>query len=151
MANTITNVVVNYTAKEAIVYLTLASDGTNETNTVVYDSSAVATLIQNIKVEFTDPLKSRILEIYASASSGNQTSSSGTSANGSRVKLLWDAATKVLALDVPTGTNPTKANFRKFGGLVNQGGSGITGDILLTTTGLLSGDLITIVLTVGAY
>lgn len=142
MANTIKNVVVNYTAKEAVVYFTLVDvAAAQETNTVVYDSSAVATLIQNINPAFVDPLKSRILEVYASCNA----------ASTARVDLLWDATTKVEALNIPVSTNPTKANFRKFGGLVNQGGAGITGNILITTTGLAAADTITLVLTVGAY
>lgn len=147
MANTIKNTTINYSTKEAVIYFTLASDGSEETATVLYDSSAVATLIQNIDPKFSDPLTSRILEVYASASAAGAVVSGG----GARVKLLWDASTDVLALDIPTATNASKGNFRRFGGLLNQGGTGITGDILLTTTGLESGDALTIVLTVGAY
>ena len=130
-----------YTGREAVVYLTIASDGSNETGTIVYDSSVVAALIANQVPGFVDPLTSRILEVYASCSS----------ANTARVKLLFDATTDTLAMDIPVCTNPTKANFRRFGGLVNSGGSGKTGDILVTTTGLAAGDAITLVLTVGAY
>lgn len=147
MANTITNSTMIYNAKEAVVYVTIASDGSEETGTILYDSSAVATLIQNIKPEFTDPLTCRLLEVYASASAAAATATGG----GARIKLLWDATTDVLAMDIPTATNATKANFRRCGGLLNQGGSGKTGDILLTTTGLEAGDALTIILTVGAY
>lgn len=139
MANTITKSTV-YTAKEAIVYVTIASDGSEETDYVVYDSSAVATEIAKIVSGFVDPLTSHILEVYATVSA----------ASTARVKLEYDASTDVLALDIPIG-QPVRGNFRKFAGLPNTSGSGITGDITLTTTGLESGDTITLVLTVGAY
>ncbi len=133
MANTITSKIVIANTNQAVIYVTIASDGTNETATVLYDSSAVAAAVGD-----SDTLDSTIVSIYASAST----------ANTARVKLLWDATTDVLAIDVPTGTNPTKHNFHHMGGLPNQGGTGKTGDILLTTTGLASGDALTFVLTV---
>ncbi len=140
MANTISSAIISYNGREATYYLTLASDGSEETALVVYDSSVVATQIAAINPAFTDPLTSRILEIYASSNA----------ATTARIKLLFDATTDVQAFDIPAG-HTAKGNFRKMGGLLNKGGSGITGDILLTTTGLESGDNITLVLTVGAY
>lgn len=131
MANTKTLKNILVSQKEAYVYLTLASDATNETSYPVYDSSVIAAAYGD-----ADPLNCTLLEVYATASA----------AATARVKLLWDASTPVLALDIPAGANPTKGDFRAFGGLPNQGGSGITGDITLTTTGLASGDNITIVL-----
>lgn len=134
MANTITNTTLYYSPTRVVKYVTLKSDGTNETNTVIYDSSVIATSVGD-----TDPLTCNIESIYASASA----------ANTARVFLLWDATTPVVAIDIPTATNPTKADFRRkipIGGLVNQGGAGKTGDILLTTTGLAAGDIITIVM-----
>ena len=131
MSNTNTITVISSSLKEAVVYVTIDSDGTEETDLVIYDSSAVASLVGT-----TDPLDSTILSVYASVSA----------AVTARVELQWDASTDVLALDIPAGTNATKCNWRSIGGLPNQGGSGKTGDITLTTTGLESGDNITIVL-----
>lgn len=139
MANTITSKTLLAGKNIAIVYVTIASDGTEETATVLYDSSAVATSAGD-----DDTLDSTILSIYASVSAAGPVAA----AAGARVKLLWDATTDVLAIDIPTGTNPTKANFRRIGGLPNQGGTGKTGDILITTTGLEAGDAITLVLEV---
>ena len=147
MANTISSAIVSYSCREVTYYFTLASDGSEETGLVVYDSSVVATQLAAITPGFTDPLTSRILEVYASVSAAGAVAAGA----GARVKLLWDANTDVLALDIPSATNATKGNFRRIGGLLNKGSTGITGDILLTTTGLESGDAITIVLTVGAY
>lgn len=132
MSNTITNTTVSANPKEIVKYITIASDGTNETATVIYDSSAIATTLG-----LADPLTCGLIEVYASAST----------AATARIKLLWDATTDVLALDIPAGQSPTKACFRGCP-LINTAGTGITGDILLTTTGLASGDAITIVLTI---
>lgn len=145
MANTITPASPSadvFSTREATLYWVLSSDGSEETATIVYDSSVVAAL-----AGITDPLTSRILEVYGSASAAGAVATAG----GARVKLLWDATTDVVALDIPTGTNATKGNFRRFGGLLNRGGTGKTGDILITTTGLEAGDVITLVLTVGMY
>lgn len=47
--------------------------------------------------------------------------------------LLWDATTDVTAI---TLNNPGgEVDFSSFGGLINNAGTGITGDIMLTTTG----------------
>jgi len=47
--------------------------------------------------------------------------------------LLWDATTDVVILNLVSGES--QLDFTCFGGLVNNAGAGITGDILLTTTG----------------
>ncbi len=133
MANTIKDVTLSQSPLQVTKYITIASDGTNETATVIYDSSAIATAVAD-----ADPLTCTLLSMYASVST----------ANTARVKILWDASTDVLAMDIPAATNPTQVDFRRtipIGGLKNQGGTGITGDILLTTTGLASGDAITLV------
>lgn len=133
MSNTITDTTLSQSKLQVTKYVTLASDGTNETSTVIYDSSVIATAVGD-----TDPLTCTLLSMYASAST----------ASTARIAILWDASTKVLAMDVPPGQSPTFVDFRRImpiGGLKNQGGSGITGDILITTTGLASGDKITLV------
>ena len=52
---------------------------------------------------------------------------------GGLVTLLWDATTDVTALNVSTGNGQTMC-FEKIGGLVNNAGAGVTGDLLLTST-----------------
>lgn len=138
MANVITNTTIFTGNKEVVQYITLLSDGSEETGTVIYDSSAVATTLG-----LTDTLNCRIRSIYATVSAAHPTATGG----GARVKLLFDATTDVLALDIPPNTL-VKNDFLKVGGLRNTAGSGKTGDILLTTTGLESGDAITIILSV---
>ena len=129
MANTITNAQTIASRMETIQYVTLASDGTNETNTLIYDSSATATTLG-----IADPLSSNIISCkYA------------TSSKTAIIKLVWDASTKVAALAMPF-SNTLDMDFKCIGGLENQGSTGRTGDILLTTTGLVSGDTISIIL-----
>lgn len=48
--------------------------------------------------------------------------------------LLWDADTDVSFADIPAGNHDQ--DFSKEGGLVNNAGAGITGDIMLTTNGI---------------
>lgn len=64
---------------------------------------------------------------------------------GFSAKLLWDASTDVEAFLL--GQTSVDMDFSDFGGLVNNSGSGKTGDILITTVGLGSGDSGTIILT----
>lgn len=137
MANTITNTTL-MAGRRVVKYITLSSDGTEETATVIYDSSAVSAQDAS---DTTDPLDCTIESIYAVVSA----------AATARITLLWDATTDVLAFNIPAGTTQVKADFRReipMGGLPNQGGSGKTGDILLTTTGLEAGDSLTLVMVV---
>jgi hypothetical protein len=126
MANTITNIKQINGSKNHVAYITLASDGTNETNTVIYDSSTYSG---------TDSLKNRIKKIHYSFDG----------AATARAKLLWDATTKVLAFTIPPQMSD-RFDFSSIGGLSNPAGAGITGDIVLTTTGLAAGDSLIIVL-----
>ena len=132
MANTNTLSTLMTSPGNVLRYINIDSDGTEETDLVVYDSSVIATALG-----LTDTLMCHILSIYATVSA----------AATARVELRFDATTDVLALDIPVGQVVDK-NFRYVGGLENRGGSGITGDITLTTTGLESGDNITLILEV---
>lgn len=131
MANTITNTRLVLGNSKVVQYLTIASDGTQETDLVVYDSSVVAGLLGK-----TDPLNSKIRSMtYV------------TSGAAVVAKLEWDATTDVLALALPKSDD--HMCFDHIGGLKNTAGTGKTGDILLTTTGLAAGDSLTLILVVG--
>lgn len=126
MSNTKNNTVLLYGMHSTVLYFTLVSDGSQETAYVLYDSSAIASNIPNLP----DPLNCSIQEIRYTVKS-----SAGV------VRLDFDASTDVLAL--PLANNfAAKYCFRRAGGLKNYAGTGRTGDILLTTTGLASGDMI---------
>lgn len=58
--------------------------------------------------------------------------------------LLWDADTDVEFLNIPDGE--MTQDFSSVGGLVNNAGAGITGDIMLTTLGNAAGEDGTIII-----
>jgi hypothetical protein len=63
---------------------------------------------------------------------------------GLSLKILWDASTDTLAVELPSGYQGD-FDFSSFGGLVNSASSP-TGDIRFTTVGHGSGDTYTVVL-----
>ena len=65
--------------------------------------------------------------------------------NGMKVKILFDATTDAFCIEL--GENQSGYHdYSSFGGLKNNAGSGVTGDILFTTVGHSSGDTYTITL-----
>ena len=60
-------------------------------------------------------------------------------------RLDWDQTTKS-PLITANPVNSPKFNFSGFGGISNPNGTGATGDIVLSTTGLASGEEVTIIL-----
>lgn len=65
--------------------------------------------------------------------------------NGLGASLIWDATGNVPFLTLGTDQSDT-LDFRDLGGLYNNAGVGKTGDILITTTGMASGDTGTVTL-----
>ena len=69
---------------------------------------------------------------------------------GMRVSLEWNASTNVVAMvlggSAAAGNVHGHMDFRSFGGIKNNAGSGINGDIDLTTNGHTNLDHYTIVL-----
>ncbi len=114
MANTITSQTILNGSRNLIVKTTITGDGSGEeSNTVLIDASAFDT--SDIKIM-----------------------SVTSSLTGFSFKLSWDATANVDALVV--SERDTEQCFRKIGGLVNNSGAGKTGDILISSTGLGSGD-----------
>jgi hypothetical protein len=63
---------------------------------------------------------------------------------GFSVQLLWDATTNVHAFTLPAGSDGLR--FSDTGAhIINNAGTGITGDLLMTTTGLAAGSNGTII------
>jgi hypothetical protein len=63
-----------------------------------------------------------------------------SSLTGFSCNLLWDATANVSLVELPSDENYS-ADFSSFGGIDNNAGSGVTGDVLFTTTGYTaSGD-----------
>ena len=64
---------------------------------------------------------------------------------GMKVSLFWDATSNVIIMQL--GENQSgHQDFRDFGGLTNNSGSGKTGDVLFTTVGHSSADNYSIIL-----
>ena len=64
---------------------------------------------------------------------------------GMKVKVLFDADTDVFCIEL--GENQSgHHDYTSFGGLTNNAGSGVTGDIMFTTVGHSSADTYTIIL-----
>lgn len=108
--------------KNVIRLINIVSDGSEETDLVIYDNS---TLVNDVS-------KGRLVSLMVS----------GSSCQG---LLEWDQTT-----DSPAFTfDPANGNswdFSSFGGISNPNGTGATGDLLLTTTNLDAGDVLSIII-----
>lgn len=103
------------------------SDGTGETAAIKID---VSTLTPNAAGNACNGVK--LNKIYATT-------------HGMEVRILWDATTDVFAWMIPQNTNYLM-DFSSFGGIPNNAGTGVTGDVLFTTQDASAGDMYTIVL-----
>ena len=67
--------------------------------------------------------------------------------DGMAVRVLWDADTDVVAWLIPANQHGC-FDFRERapGGLINNAGTGVTGDISFTTVGHTSGDTYVVIL-----
>lgn len=125
------------------------------------DAVASQTLVDNERVaimKFTDISdgtgENKVLKV--DVSSLNPNASGGVcngvtitkihaSTHGMEVQIWWDATTDVLCWQVPQNSQYTW-DWSQFGGLVNNSGSGKTGDVLFSTVDASSGDMYSIVL-----
>ena len=65
--------------------------------------------------------------------------------HGMEVRILWDATTDVFTWLIPQNTTYLM-DFSSFGGLVNNAGAGVNGNVLFTTVDTTAGDMYSIVL-----
>jgi hypothetical protein len=125
------------------------------------DAVASQTLVDNERVaimKFTDISdgtgENKVLKV--DVSSLNPNASGGVcngvtitkihaSTHGMEVQIWWDATTDVLCWQVPQNSQYTW-DWSQFGGLINNSGSGKTGDVLFSTVDASSGDMYSIVL-----
>ena len=88
--------------------------------------------------------ESAVAKVDASALQGmGGPAGSSVSTDGMNVDILWNASTNVLALSLFSDGH---LDFRGFGGLQNNAGSGVNGDILFTTRNHTSADTYSIIL-----
>lgn len=122
MADAVASQTLHDAARNVVMKFTNLSDGSGESAVTKVDVSALNDA----------PTRVRVDRIHFTTA-------------GMLVRLLWDADTDVTMIELsPDQTGCL--DFSRFGGLVNNGGAGVTGDIKLTTVGHTSGDSYTIVL-----
>ena len=124
MADAVTSQTLVDGNRNLVMKFTNVSDGTGEAAVNKVDASTFS--------GFGGWAKLRIDKILAHTS-------------GMAVNILWDADTDVTAFVVGQDAN-MEHDFRCFGGLQNNAGTGVTGDIRFTTIGHTAGDSYTIIL-----
>lgn len=123
MANAIATQVIVNGSKNTIIKWTIVGDGSgDETKTVMFDASS-----------------------YVSASTDNKLLKIWFSTIGASAILYWDATADVPLMSLPAN-HAHEFYFTDFGGIVNNAGTGKTGDILISTSGLASGEHMIIIL-----
>jgi len=128
MADAVTKTTVEDGPKRAVIYCTNTSDGSGESAVVKVDVSALSSLQDG------------------TACTGVRIGKIVFSNVGMGVKLLWDASTDVIAVQLPADYSDT-LDYSDISGLPNVAASGgNTGDIQLTTVGHSSGDTYSVVL-----
>lgn len=120
MANTVAKQTILDGPRNAVIKVFLASDGAagELTDEVVVDVSAL----------YGAPAKVHLTRVMHAF-------------RGFDALLEWDATTDKGIMTLTPESGVSEADFRDFGGIPNDAGTGVTGDILLTTTGFTaSGD-----------
>ena len=120
MADAVATQIILDGSKKLVMKFTNLSDGTGESAIKKVDVSALsATKVKITKITF--------------------------STDGMAVQIWWDATTNVLAYTLAKDQT-NKIGFKKVGGLINNAGVGVTGDLLFTTNGHIAGASYSIVL-----
>jgi len=122
MADAVTSQTIFDGPTRTVMKFTNVSDGTGESAVLKVDVSELNGA----------PSRVRIMQVWFTC-------------DGMSVDMFWDATSDVLAFSLPQTQNG-HLDFRCFGGIPNNAGSGITGDLMFTTVGHTSGDRYSIVL-----
>lgn len=129
MVNTITTTTVLDNEDKTIVKVDILGDGSGEeTNTLIYD-------VNNYKNPTT---KTKLNRVWGDVSLF-------------LAKLLWDATVNKPLINIGSAftSSPHYIDFTYFGGIINNGGAGQTGNILLTTLNLAADEAGYFILEVG--
>jgi len=127
MADAVTTQTIIDGERNCVMKFTNVSDGTGESAVAKVDVSALASNSAG-----TACSEVRVMRISHAIV-------------GMSVQLFLDATSNVLLMELAESSNG-HMDFKDFGGLPNNAGSGKTGDILFTTKGHSSGDTYSIVL-----
>ena len=132
MADAVTSQTLSDGATTAVMKFTNISDGNGEASVKKVDVSALTASPSGSACT-----RVHITQVWYAIS-------------GMRIDLEWDATSNVKALILGGGVTlePTVGHldFRSFGGIKNNAGSGITGDVALTTLHHTNNDAYTIIL-----
>lgn len=124
MVNTVTAQTINDGARNLVIKTHIVGDGSGEeSDTSLIDISGFNGTFDDVK----------IMRLQATF-------------RGFSADLHWDATTNVDIKTLPAEEDHDFC-YRQYGGLINNAGTGKTGDILFSTTGLGAGDEGTIILT----
>ena len=121
MADAVTSQILVDGERNAVMKFTNISDGTGETAALKVDVSTLAGAPSSVKITRIE-----------------------YDISGMQVSVLWDATADVPAIILSQGQQ--HFDFTKAGGLINNAGAGVTGDILFTTIGASLNDTYSIVL-----
>lgn len=124
MANTITQRTLMGAGSDRNVYrlIHIASDGTEETDTVIYDNSAFV----------ADTARGSLRQVWLSG-------------DPAVIRLEWDQTADSVAF-AGSADNGVHYDFRGFGGIPNPGAAGATGDLVLSSADLDAGDEVFIII-----
>jgi hypothetical protein len=139
MANKIVGQRLIDSTKKAVTKIILVSDGTNEANTVLIDVSTLRfalnanSMIMSSNTHPKSKYNTTVKKIY-----GNLKSNNGT------IRIQWhgDSNSEIIAV----GSGSINYNFDSMidGIVITNPEANSSGDILITTTGLVAGDVATL-------
>jgi hypothetical protein len=121
MADTVTSQTLIDGERMVIMKFTNISDGTGESAALKVDVSALANSASGAVCD-----RVTVNKIYIAN-------------HGMEVRMFWDASTDVPFFLSSSGATQT-LDFSAFGGITNDGGTGVTGDIVFSTSDASSGD-----------
>ena len=127
MADAVTSQTIQDGERNCIMKFTNVSDGTGESAVAKVDVSALAANAAGVSCS-----EVRVMRVSHAIV-------------GMSVQLFLDATSNVLLMELAESSNG-HMDFKDFGGIPNNAGSGKTGDILFTTKGHDSGDTYSIVI-----
>jgi len=127
MADAVTTQTIIDGERNCVMKFTNVSDGTGESAVAKVDVSALASNSAGVSCS-----EVRVMRVSHAIV-------------GMSVQMFLDASSNVLLMELAESSNG-HMDFKDFGGLPNNAGSGKTGDILFTTKGHSSGDTYSITL-----
>lgn len=127
MADSVTSQTLIDGERLAVMKFTNVSDGTGESAVLKVDVSALKASASGAACN-----RVTVTKIYIAN-------------HGMEVRMFWDASTDVPFFLSSSGATQT-LDMTCFGGIVNNGGTGVTGDIMFSTADASSGDTYWVIL-----